>query len=74
MPSKGPFDVNANATSSTTVVVVWGDIPLQDQNGLIEGFKVCYAAVQPLPRPEHKKVNLNTSGCMLTQANMPDLA
>ncbi|XP_053624713.1 protein sidekick isoform X3 [Plodia interpunctella] len=56
VPSRGPIDVSANATSSTTVVVLWGDIPVQDQNGLIEGYKVCYAAVVPPPRPEHKKV------------------
>ncbi|CAG9585499.1 unnamed protein product [Danaus chrysippus] len=56
VPSSGPINVSANATSSTTVVVLWGDIPLQDQNGLIEGYKVCYAAVLPPPRPEHKKV------------------
>ncbi|XP_045491212.1 protein sidekick isoform X2 [Colias croceus] len=56
VPSSGPIEVSANATSSTTVVVLWGDIPVQDQNGLIEGYKVCYAAVVPPPRPEHKKV------------------
>ncbi|KAL0893857.1 hypothetical protein ABMA27_013972 [Loxostege sticticalis] len=56
VPSRGPSDVSANATSSTTVVVLWGDIPVQDQNGLIEGYKVCYAAVVPPPRPEHKKI------------------
>lgn len=56
VPSSGPIDVSANATSSTTVVVLWGQIPPQDQNGLIEGYKVCYAAVVPPPRPEQKKV------------------
>lgn len=56
VPTHGPNDVSANATSSTTVVVLWGDIPVPDQNGLIEGYKVCYAAVVPPPRPEHKKV------------------
>lgn len=56
VPSRGPSDVSANATSSTTVVVLWGDISAQDQNGLIEGYKVCYAAVTPPPRPEHKKI------------------
>lgn len=50
------MDVSANATSSTTVVVLWGEIPPQDQNGLIEGYKVCYAAVVPPPRPDQKKV------------------
>lgn len=48
--------VSANATSSTTIVVLWGEIPSSDQNGLIEGYKVCYAAVVPPPRPEQKKV------------------
>lgn len=56
VPAAGPNSVSGNATSSTTVVVLWGDIPVQDQNGLIEGYKVCYAAVVPPPRPEHKKV------------------
>ncbi|XP_026329233.1 protein sidekick isoform X2 [Hyposmocoma kahamanoa] len=56
VPSRGPTNVSANATSSTTVVVLWGDIPVQDQNGLIEGYKVCYAAVVPPPRPEHQKI------------------
>ncbi|KAH9630731.1 hypothetical protein HF086_004022 [Spodoptera exigua] len=56
VPSRGPTDVSANATSSTTVVVLWGDIPPSEQNGLIEGYKVCYAAIVPPPRPEQKKV------------------
>ncbi|XP_013182226.1 PREDICTED: protein sidekick isoform X2 [Papilio xuthus] len=56
VPSSGPVNVSANATSSTTIVVLWGDIPVQDQNGLIEGYKVCYAAIVPPPRPEHHKV------------------
>ncbi|KAG6449472.1 hypothetical protein O3G_MSEX006098 [Manduca sexta] len=56
VPTRGPNGVSANATSSTTVVVLWGDIPVEDQNGLIEGYKVCYAAVVPPPRPEHNKV------------------
>ncbi|CAB3242123.1 unnamed protein product [Arctia plantaginis] len=56
VPSRGPMGVSANATSSTTIVVLWGEIPSSDQNGLIEGYKVCYAAVVPPPRPEQKKV------------------
>ncbi|XP_066157107.1 protein sidekick isoform X3 [Euwallacea fornicatus] len=43
MPSFGPLNVVANATSSTTIVVKWGDVPKEHQNGLIEGFKVYYA-------------------------------
>ncbi|XP_060530016.1 protein sidekick isoform X3 [Cylas formicarius] len=44
VPSFGPMNVVANATSSTTILVKWGDIPKEHQNGLIEGFKVYYAA------------------------------
>ncbi|XP_050310715.1 protein sidekick isoform X2 [Anthonomus grandis grandis] len=43
VPSFGPLNVMANATSSTTIVVKWGDVPKEHQNGLIEGFKVYYA-------------------------------
>jgi len=37
VPSFGPMDVHANATSSTTIVVKWADVPKEHQNGLIEG-------------------------------------
>ncbi|XP_065171276.1 protein sidekick-like isoform X3 [Atheta coriaria] len=44
VPSFGPLNVEANATSSTTIVVKWGDVPKEHQNGQIEGFKVYYGA------------------------------
>lgn len=44
VPTFGPLGVEANATSSTTIVVKWGDVPKEHQNGLIEGYKVYYAA------------------------------
>ncbi|XP_015175534.1 PREDICTED: protein sidekick isoform X1 [Polistes dominula] len=44
VPSSGPVHVEANATSSTTILVKWGDVPVEHQNGLIEGFKVYYGA------------------------------
>ncbi len=40
VPSFGPMNVEANATSSTTVVVRWGEVPREHCNGQIEGFKV----------------------------------
>jgi len=36
----GPINVVANATSSTTIVVSWGDVPSDHRNGIIERFKV----------------------------------
>ncbi|XP_043274054.1 protein sidekick isoform X3 [Venturia canescens] len=44
VPSVGPANVEANATSSTTILVKWGDVPVHHQNGQIEGFKVYYGA------------------------------
>ncbi|KAL0272261.1 UNVERIFIED_CONTAM: hypothetical protein PYX00_005306 [Menopon gallinae] len=44
VPSFGPMNVEANATSSTTIVVKWGEVPKEHQNGLIEGYKVYYTA------------------------------
>lgn len=44
VPSFGPMNVEANATSSTTIVVKWGEVPKEHQNGIVEGFKVYYAA------------------------------
>lgn len=38
------MNVEANATSSTTIVIKWGDVPKEHQNGQIEGFKVYYGA------------------------------
>ncbi|XP_052122730.1 protein sidekick [Frankliniella occidentalis] len=49
VPSFGPMNVEANATSSTTVVVRWGEVPREHCNGQIEGFKVAYyAAAAPM--------------------------
>jgi len=36
------MNVEANATSSTTVVVRWGEVPHEHCNGQIEGFKVSH--------------------------------
>lgn len=53
----------ANATSSTTIVVTWGDIPREHQNGLIEGYKVCYGSGTAVSRsiPECKVIASNSS-------------
>ncbi|KAF5283152.1 hypothetical protein FQR65_LT02664 [Abscondita terminalis] len=63
VPSVGPMNVKANATSSTTIVVKWGDVPKEHQNGLIEGFKVCYGTGTAINRspPECKIIPSNSS-------------
>ncbi|NXS62977.1 SDK2 protein, partial [Brachypteracias leptosomus] len=42
VPSSGPTNVSALATSSSSMLVQWGDIPQADCNGLILGYKVMY--------------------------------
>lgn len=49
VPNAGPVGVEANATSSTTIVVRWGEVPERHQNGQIEGYKVFYGAASRAP-------------------------
>lgn len=60
VPSFGPMGVEANATSSTTIVVKWGDVPREHQNGQIEGFKVYYGSNPRLPF-QYKDIPSNTT-------------
>ena len=40
VPSCGPTNVSAFATTSSSILVRWGDVPQPDRNGLILGYKV----------------------------------
>ncbi|XP_068269359.1 LOW QUALITY PROTEIN: protein sidekick-2 [Nyctibius grandis] len=42
VPSSGPSNVSALATTSSSMLVQWGDVPEADCNGLILGYKVMY--------------------------------
>ena len=46
-PSTGPKSVQVQTTSSTTIVVKWGDIASIDHNGILQGYKVRYSALKP---------------------------
>ncbi|XP_037889145.1 protein sidekick isoform X5 [Glossina fuscipes] len=61
VPSYGPLDVQANATSSTTIVVRWGEVPKQHRNGQIDGYKVFYAATSRGGQVLHKSISSNSS-------------
>ncbi|XP_032581355.1 protein sidekick isoform X1 [Drosophila sechellia] len=61
VPSYGPLDVQANATSSTTVVVQWGEVPRQHRNGQIDGYKVFYAATDRGQQVLHKTIPNNAT-------------
>uniref|UniRef100_A0A670HQX3 Sidekick cell adhesion molecule 2 n=1 Tax=Podarcis muralis TaxID=64176 RepID=A0A670HQX3_PODMU len=40
VPSSGPTNISALATTSTSMLVRWNDIPEADRNGLVLGYKV----------------------------------
>lgn len=67
VPSHGPMNVQANATSSTTIVVNWGDVPVEYQNGQIEGFKVYYGANSRPPFQYKNIMSNNTYTTTLTE-------
>ncbi|KAK4323993.1 hypothetical protein Pmani_005348 [Petrolisthes manimaculis] len=59
VPSGGPDGVSANATSSTTIVVRWKEVPKIHQNGIIEGYKVVYVGKNM--KPQEKMIPNNTT-------------
>ncbi|XP_043941066.1 protein sidekick-2 [Protopterus annectens] len=42
VPSSGPTNISALATTSSSILVRWSEIPEPDRNGLILGYKVVY--------------------------------
>ena len=42
VPSAGPFNITARSTSSSSIVVSWGDVPIEHQNGIITGYRVYF--------------------------------
>ena len=58
-PGAGPKEVNATSTSSTTILVSWGDVKKSDNNGIIEGYKVYYGG-KSVPF-QYKNIKSNTT-------------
>ena len=65
-PSAGPKSVTANATSSTTIVVRWNEVEVADRNGVIEGYKVYFGALN-VPFQYKKVANNATFTTTLTE-------
>uniref|UniRef100_G1QLK1 Sidekick cell adhesion molecule 2 n=1 Tax=Nomascus leucogenys TaxID=61853 RepID=G1QLK1_NOMLE len=42
VPSSGPTNVSALATTSSSMLVRWSEVPEADRNGLVLGYKVMY--------------------------------
>lgn len=40
VPTSGPANVSAFATTSSSILVRWGEVPHTERNGLILGYKV----------------------------------
>uniref|UniRef100_A0A182PUC6 Protein sidekick n=1 Tax=Anopheles epiroticus TaxID=199890 RepID=A0A182PUC6_9DIPT len=59
VPSMGPAAVEANATSSTTIVVRWTEVPKIHRNGQIEGYRVYYGSVTGRTPVLHKTISNN---------------
>lgn len=61
VPSSGPINVEANTTSSTTIVVRWGKVLKVHRNGQIDGYKVFYGAVDGAGAVLHKTIPNNAT-------------
>ncbi|CAB1350195.1 unnamed protein product [Coregonus sp. 'balchen'] len=61
VPSCGPSNVSALATTSSSILVRWGDVPQTDHNGLILGYKVVYKEKGSDSVPQYLEVEGNTS-------------
>uniref|UniRef100_A0A803W335 Sidekick cell adhesion molecule 2 n=1 Tax=Ficedula albicollis TaxID=59894 RepID=A0A803W335_FICAL len=61
VPSSGPSNVSAVASSSSSLLVRWGDIPEADCNGLILGYKV-----SSCPCPAHGSAGNASRSAQLT--------
>ncbi|KPM09144.1 sidekick-like protein, partial [Sarcoptes scabiei] len=64
-PDSGPKNVDVRGTSSTTIVVEWNEISEVDRNGIIQGFKVRYAALKngasTVDTSQYKLIESNSS-------------
>ncbi|XP_050075210.1 protein sidekick [Anopheles maculipalpis] len=59
VPTMGPAVVDANATSSTTIVVRWTEVPKVHRNGQVEGYRVYYGSVAGRTPVLHKTIANN---------------
>ncbi|KAM7387230.1 hypothetical protein PAMA_009714 [Pampus argenteus] len=61
VPSSGPTNVSAFATTSSSILVRWGEVSETDRNGLILGYKVVYKEKDSDAAPDFWTVEGNTS-------------
>ncbi|CAH3034081.1 unnamed protein product, partial [Porites evermanni] len=67
-PNAPPFNVQGHNTSSTSILVQWGDVPAAAQNGIILRYTVTYTSL-PGGSTRTKVVNSPTTKAILTGLN-----
>ncbi|KAI1884631.1 hypothetical protein AGOR_G00228370 [Albula goreensis] len=65
VPSGSPENVTAEAVSSTRILVTWGPVPEQEQNGHILGYKVLYKEKDSDSEPQVQLVKGNLTQSVL---------
>ena len=68
VPNAPPSNVQGFITSSTSILVEWGDVPAADQNGIILSYTVNYTAL-PGSSEQTKEVNAPAYETTLTELN-----
>ncbi|XP_012588441.1 PREDICTED: protein sidekick-2 [Condylura cristata] len=61
VPSSGPTNVSALATTSSSMLVRWSEVPEADRNGLVLGYKVIYKEKDSDSQPRFWLVEGNSS-------------
>ncbi|XP_032473244.1 protein sidekick-2 isoform X3 [Phocoena sinus] len=61
VPSSGPTNVSVLATTSSSMLVRWGEVPEADRNGLVLGYKVLYKEKDSDSQPRFWLVEGNSS-------------
>ena len=67
-PSAPPSDVQGRNTSSTSILVEWGEVPPAHQNGIILSYTVTYKGL-PDGSPQAKVVDAPITQASLTGLN-----
>ena len=67
-PNAAPVNIQGHYTSSTSILVQWGEVPATDLNGIIRSYTVTYKAL-PSGSPQTEVVNAPTRQATLTGLN-----
>ena len=66
-PNAPPANVTGHNTSSTSILVRWGDVPFSDKNGVIVSYTVTYRA---LSSDSSQSKNVTTTGNQITLTSL----